>query len=380
MSEDQFRKIERSKPPSPPAVSRHSSRGMPLGLDRLFDDRRHVYAGLGVFFLLGAAIGGYLGAQTKEERTIATATTPAAAPVTTGPPANVKVYAYTTPTEREKPSTTTPRLRPKERPAQTYAVAGAAPKEAPRVDKPVIETKNTEAQLVYAQPDTIPPTGGPARVVIVIDDLGIDQARTRRVIELGGPLTMAFLPYGFNLRTLTAAARERGHELIVHLPMQPQAADADPGPNALLRSLDADEIRQRINWNLSQFDGYVGVNNHMGSDFTAWEEGMSVVLAEMKARGLLYLDSLTSPKSVARRLATAAGVPVAIRDVFLDNEATVEQTRLRLAELERLSLRRGGALGIGHPYDTTVEALREWLPTLKLKGITLVALSDVSKR
>ena len=114
--------------------------------------------------------------------------------------------------------------------------------------------------------------------MIVIDDLGIDQRRTKKVIALPGPLTLAFLPYGYNLKTLTASAVANSHELLVHLPMQPQAVDADPGPNALLRSLSETEIRNRIEWSLSRFDGFVGINNHMGSDFTTWERGMSVVM------------------------------------------------------------------------------------------------------
>src|SRR3546814_18089357 len=94
--------------------------------------------------------------------------------------------------------------------------------------------------------------------------MGIDQKRSRQAIALPAPLTLAFIPYGYHLPELTEAAHAAGHELLVHLPMEPMDADADPGPNALLTSLSHDEIMRRLRWGLSRFAGYVGLNNHMG--------------------------------------------------------------------------------------------------------------------
>ena len=69
-----------------------------------------------------------------------------------------------------------------------------------------------------------------------------------------------------------------------------------------------------------------------------------------------------------------------IRDVFLDNEPDKERIQAQLLELEKISRRRGYAIGIGHPYDATVAALSEWLDTLPDKGIVLVPLSKVQGR
>lgn len=393
MSEDQYRKLERSPPPERKRPPRVPKKAMPLGLGRLFQKPAHVYIGLTVFFVLGASIGGYLGTKRSAERPPKQQVSqPAPQEVVASTPAskqrnvNVRAYAYTTPTEaptvsnRKKDPVVA--LRPRVRPDQQAPLPPSAPtldieKRSPESPtSPAIEKPKT--QLAYAPPNT--KNLAPVKIAIVIDDLGIDQTRTRNAIALPGPLTMAFLPYGYNLRSLTTLAQKQGHELIVHLPMQPQAADANPGPNALLKTLEADEIRSRIAWNLSQFDGYIGVNNHMGSEFTTWKEGMSVVLQEMKIRGLLYLDSLTSAQSVAASLAAKEGVPVMIRDVFLDNKPDVEQIKIQLIQLEQVARRRGFAIGIGHPYDATVEALKSWLATLTERGITLVPLSKVRDR
>ena len=214
------------------------------------------------------------------------------------------------------------------------------------------------------------------KIAVVIDDLGVDRERGARVRLLPGPLTMAFLPYAQDLPQQTADARKAGHELLVHVPMDPRnRAITDPGPNALLVDLAADELRRRIDWNLSQFDGYVGINNHMGSRFTADADALTAVMSELRRRGLLFLDSRTSAGSAGLATAQHAGVPALARDVFLDHAPAIEAVRLALAEVEQIARRNGHAVAIGHPRDATIEALAEWLPQLSQRGFRLVPLS-----
>lgn len=369
MSDDRFRKIERSKPRDHPAVTAKRRR-LPLGIDRLILKKRSAYLALAVFFALGAAIGGYLGSSsTTDNRKLNPEKRPehAHSPNVQKPNVGVKVYAYSTPAQQDQAAVKQTPTRDAEKPAPKPVTSAPKPSPAPTEDTLARVAPNQEIASV-------------ARIAIVIDDLGIDQKRTRNTIGLEAPLTLAFLPYGYNLRQLSADAVTAGHELIVHLPMQPTVTNANPGPNALLRGLSGDEIRERIQWNLSQFEGYVGINNHMGSEFSTWDEGMTVVLRELHDRGLFYLDSLTSPNSVARRVAAAEGIDILVRDVFLDNEAEPERVAERLAELERIARRRGFAIGIGHPYDATTEALSVWLPTLQGKGLKLVPLSQLRER
>ena len=106
---------------------------------------------------------------------------------------------------------------------------------------------------------------------------------------------------------------------MLHLPMEPNGR-ADPGPNALLVALTDSELRQRVTTALDSFDGYVGVNNHMGSRFTAYRPGMETVLRQFKARGLLFLDSRTTAQTVGDQVAQELGVPSVARNVFLDDD------------------------------------------------------------
>ncbi len=220
------------------------------------------------------------------------------------------------------------------------------------------------------------PDGWPM-IAVVIDDVGIVQERSRRTVALPAPLTLAYLPYAEDLVAQTEAARRAGHELIVHIPMEPESADKDTGPNALLTGLDADELRRRLDWNLGRFGAYVGVSNHMGSRFTRDAASMELLLAALAERGLLFLDSRTASGSFGWRLGKRRGVPVAKRDVFLDNVVEAEAIRARLAELEAVARERGYAVGIGHPHSATIDALAEWLPGAAGRGFALVPISAI---
>jgi polysaccharide deacetylase 2 family uncharacterized protein YibQ len=216
-------------------------------------------------------------------------------------------------------------------------------------------------------------------IAIVIDDAGVAQARTARAIDLPAPLTIAFIPYGRNLDRQTRRARENGHELLLHIPMEAGSSAVDPGPNALLTSLDGDEIMRRFRWALSRFDGYVGVNNHMGSKFMARTDLLEPLLAEMNARGLMFLDSRTDRTTVGAALARGMDLPHASRQVFLDNILESDKIAAQLAELERVARRRGHAIAIGHPHDVTVDVLAAWIPEARARGFDLVPVSAIVK-
>lgn len=215
------------------------------------------------------------------------------------------------------------------------------------------------------------------RVVLIIDDMGLDVKHSHQAMDLPGPLTMSFMPYAKNLRAQTSYAISKGHELMVHVPMQPENAKLDAGPKVLKVEQSPEQFLQILDNDLKSFGGYVGINNHMGSKMTQDRDGMARLMTELKKRGLLFVDSKTIGTSVAADEAKKAGVPFTVREVFVDDEETNKAIEGSLEHIEKLALTKGLAVAIAHPRAETVEALKAWLPTLKAKGIELVPVSAV---
>lgn len=214
-------------------------------------------------------------------------------------------------------------------------------------------------------------------IAIVIDDMGMDQRRSKITANLPGPLTLSYLTYAENLPQQTGLARQRGHELMLHVPMQPESTIVDPGPQALKVDEPPGRILDHFRWGLSRFEGYVGINNHMGSRFTRDLGGMRLVLAEVKRRGLLFLDSRTATGSAAAIAAQEFDVPFATRNVFLDHVDDADKIGAQLVETERLARKNGSAIAIGHPRDATIRVLAAWIETLDEKGFVLAPVSAI---
>ncbi|MCB2101732.1 MAG: divergent polysaccharide deacetylase family protein, partial [Rhodobacterales bacterium] len=232
--------------------------------------------------------------------------------------------------------------------------------------------------LRFSVPVRVP--DGRPMLAIVIDDMGVDRRRSGRVMSLKGPLTLSFLTYADDLDRQTREAADAGHELMLHVAMAPRNERLDAGPNVLESGLDPTELRRRLAWGLARFGTFVGINNHMGSQFTADAEGMRVVMETLRDRGLLFLDSRTTADTVGARVAHEVGVPVVERNVFLDNVNTEKAVRARLDEAIAIARKRGYAVAIGHPRDATIAVLSDWLGRAADEGIAVVPVTAVVKR
>lgn len=222
--------------------------------------------------------------------------------------------------------------------------------------------------------------GEPAKIVIIIDDMGMDRRRSQRALEMPGPLTLAFLPYAPKIEGMTQEAGKRGHELLIHMPMEATDTKMNLGSISLRSGMGGAEMEAMLDKAFDSFEGYVGINNHMGSKLTQDESAMEYVMKALKERNLIFVDSKTSAKSVASDVAGFYGLAHADRDVFLDHVETPEFSRKALRQLERIAMKKGYAIAIGHPKDITLNALAEWIPTLKDRGFVLVPVSNVARR
>ena len=230
------------------------------------------------------------------------------------------------------------------------------------------------APVVEPKPAIIP-TGKP-RIAIVIDDVGLDMAGSRRAVVLPAFVTLSYIPYSTRIHEQTRDARDAGHELLLHMPMEP-VGSADPGPGALLTGLSDDELRRRLVIALASFTGFDGMNNHMGSKFTSDKAGMELVVDELLQRHIFFLDSRTSTQTVGASIAKQRGLPTVSRDVFLDDDMSAKAVRAQLLQTEHIAQHKGYAIAIGHPHAVTLQALEEWLPDAQKRGFVFVPINTL---
>ena len=315
------------------------------------------------------------------------ATSPAAAPKPAPAP---KIIEPSTPPQSASPA---PTLGEEATVEQASAFSGPAKKAATAVR--ITEPPPPDAQVAAITP--APPAfttsdatwlknavafavpHGRPMIAVVLDDVGVARAHAEMAIDMPAAITLSFMTYADGVAGMAARARAKGHELMLHVPMEPLDDDVDAGPHALTVDLPDDELRQRLAWGLARFPGYIGINNHMGSRFTQDERGMRVVLDELKERGLLFLDSRTIGTTVGDKLAASMGVAHVTRDVFLDDEMDQAAVMRQLAYAERVAASKGQAIAIGHPHPATLAAIREWMPKAEARGFVLVPLSAVAK-
>jgi polysaccharide deacetylase 2 family uncharacterized protein YibQ len=215
------------------------------------------------------------------------------------------------------------------------------------------------------------------RIALIIDDLGYDLDSAKSLLDLQLALNLAVLPKAPFTKKIAEAAQRKRCEVILHLPMEPENhPNVDAGPGALLTRMSEHEIRALLEEHLQVVPGARGVNNHMGSRFTRSEAKMGILLSELKERGLFYVDSRTTNRTVALDVARRLGVAAAERSVFLDNELTHEAMSFQLQRLLAIGRHSGKAVGIAHPHPETVRFLRKSLPLLKAEA-EVVRVSEI---
>jgi len=232
----------------------------------------------------------------------------------------------------------------------------------------------------FRKPAAKPAPRHPAKlpkVAIIIDDIGFDRKIAEKFLELNANLTFSMLPHTSMQRSFAGKAREKGFDIMLHLPMEPNEYPmVDPGPGVLLTSMPPDELIRQLKKNLDAIPGIKGVNNHMGSKMTTVSNQMYQIFTVLKQRGLFFIDSRTSPNSLCRPSARLFQIPFAQRDVFIDHIQETDFIRRQIDHLVHIAYEQGEAVGIAHPHPLTYNVLRQVLPDLE-KKVRLVPASQV---
>ena len=220
-----------------------------------------------------------------------------------------------------------------------------------------------------------------AKVAIVIGGLGVSQTGTQSTLATLPPeVTLAFASGGNSLDRWMQTARRQGHEIIMQVPLEPfDYPVVDPGRNTLTVGAAPEENRDRLHHSLSRITNYTGVMNYMGARFVTDQAAMTPFIAELGARGLMYLDDGSSAKSLAPEMAARQRVPFAAADLAIDSERDRGAILKRLDDAERTARAQGQAIAIGSAFDVTVDAVAQWVKEARQRGIEIVPVSALAR-
>lgn len=262
---------------------------------------------------------------------------------------------------------------------ETRVPEKAAKSEGKRASGVLVSKSNRPRE----QESVIPDIKENLRVAILIDDIGQDMGALHDLLAIDAPLSFAILPHLAHTAEADRTLYHLEREILLHLPMEPQSYPKElPGNGGLFVSMSDNEIRNQFRKDLAAVPHAIGVNNHMGSRFTEDEDKMTVIMTELKNKGLYFVDSRTVKDSKAREAADRIGVRFLARKIFIDNDQDYESSLENLTGLTRDPGIKGRSpiLFIGHPYPSTILAIRDAIPILRAKGIRIVPVSKIVSR
>lgn len=230
---------------------------------------------------------------------------------------------------------------------------------------------------VYARPWS--GTRG-ARVAIVIGGLGVSQTGTQAAIsKLPPEVTLAFASGGNSLDRWMSQARQKGHEIVMQVPLEPfDYPNVDPGRNTLTVDTNASENLNRLYASLSRITNYTGVMNYMGGAFVADRVALTPFLDDLGKRGLMYLDDGSSARTLVPELASAARIPYAASDMTIDTDRDRGSILKKLDDAERTARAKGFAIATGSAFDVTIDAVTTWTQEASRRGIEIVPVSALA--
>jgi uncharacterized protein len=241
---------------------------------------------------------------------------------------------------------------------------------------PRIADDGRKPMAVYAAPA---PAAAKFKIAIVVGGLGRSATATKAALDsLPAGVTLGFAPYADDVGQWVAQARERGHEVLLQIPMEPlDFPESDPGPHTLRVGQEEDANIQRLSWAMSRFTGYAGVTNLLGQRFLSSSEALSPVLTYINRRGLYFFDNGAASQSVVPVVAGQVGIPALQSGPALDNIQTASEIDRRLSELETQARANGSAVGAAFLYPVSIARIAAWARGLQSRGFVLVPVSAI---
>lgn len=226
--------------------------------------------------------------------------------------------------------------------------------EKTKIEKPAIKEKK---ELITKKDSYKYDLKTKPKLVIIIDDV-VSKSQKDKILNIGYPITMAFLPpNGVQKESAIIAQNLPFH--MIHFPMQASKNFKNIEVNTLNISDSYETIEARVKQLRVLYPNATYTNNHTGSVFTENYEAMDKLFRALKKYNFIFVDSKTTPNSVAKELSIKYQMPYIVRDTFLDNDRSFTAIQNQLKDAIRVAKKQGFAIAIGHPYEVTFQVLKE---------------------
>lgn len=250
--------------------------------------------------------------------------------------------------------------------------------------------KSYSVQMAYAQEDnqkTASLFNEPMMAIIIDDFGGFDRSGVEEMVNISAPLTCAVIPFADNTASDAQLAESKGHEVILHMPMESHVKLPDEWYGATyIRNYDAPEIViKKLDDCLAQVPMAKGVNIHIGSGVCRNKELMTTIISHLKSQNKYFCDSRTHIETVGEQASVACGQPYLGRDVFLEPHGMGGYANACkfLLDGAKIAKEKGFSIAIGHVGReggvTTAKAIADCLDEISKMGVKIVPLSTINE-
>ncbi len=242
----------------------------------------------------------------------------------------------------------------------------------PKIDT---KTKLTPFQA-YRRPFEYPRTDQPI-ISIAIEDMGLSDAATESAVRtMPAEVSLILSPYAANPDFWVNVARERGHEIWMHLPLETKDYPTnDPGPHTMIIDAPERDNLRKLRWLMSRTQGYVGFVTSADHVFIKSLHDMRPILGDIYNRGLGFIDADAIPSAIPATMAAGQKSPYGTVQLYLGENDTLAEINEQLNRVEKIAIDRGKATIIIHPYPASYQAILKWLATFDKKGLIMAPLS-----
>lgn len=237
-------------------------------------------------------------------------------------------------------------------------------------DEAIIEKKDPYNEII-----------GPIqpKIVLIINNLGLNQNSTEKAVSMPAGFTMGFSPYSSRISEYASLARKNNHDILINLPLEPSNINDDAGPYALLLDLSEGENKRRLETVISLIDKVDGIYTLDEENFTTSLKSLNILNNNILKKNILFVYCHREHDTSFSQYSKTEKMPLLINDLIIDKKPTVEDINSSLEELEKLAIKNSYAIGVANGYPITLNILEQWVINLANKNIRLVPVTEVYK-